>query len=300
MSAAIRLPLFLLPLLAFMLWGTTYKPGMVFSDEPYDTDISSATLPPLPGWAKAPLPDFSTISDTIEKKAAFFSYLYPRIVLVNTRILIQRQYLFDLADKQDFNSDEIDWLEQHASRLRITAPLGSDEMFDQLSLKLDIIPPSLILAQAANESAWGTSRFAVSGNNLFGQWCFSQGCGLVPASRVEGANHEVARFTSPYQSIRSYAQNLNRHPTYRPLRAIRNQTRSNNETLEGIAMAAGLMGYSERGEDYVKEIRSMIRFNNLAYYDRHFNESIVSQSDNEALMTISPEQTLLPGQPDAG
>jgi Bax protein len=160
-----------------------------------------------------------------------------------------------------------------------------------------VIPPSLVLAQAANESAWGTSRFARRGNNLFGQWCFSQGCGLVPRGRVEGASHEVASFSSPYRSVRSYIQNLNRHPTYQLLRDIRLKARNRDDIASGPSLAAGLLGYSERGEDYVEEIRNMIRHNNLDYYDDDF-QAIVQGANSQELLELAAakqEQALLPG-----
>jgi Bax protein len=126
---------------------------------------------------------------------------------------------------------------------------------------VDAVPDHLVLAQAANESAWGTSRFAREGNNLFGQWCFRQGCGLVPASRPDGATYEVARFESVSQSIGSYMHNLNTGRTYQELREIRALARENGHDPDANAMAAGLMSYSERGEDYISELRSMIRHN---------------------------------------
>ena len=132
---------------------------------------------------------------------------------------------------------------------------------------MDIIPPSLVMAQAANESAWGTSRFATQGNNLFGQWCFNQGCGLVPRSRPEGMSHEVEVFDSPYQSIRSYITNLNRHNAYQGLRDRRDALRAQGQFPDGATLAGGLEAYSERGQAYVHEIRAMINSNGLPDYD---------------------------------
>ena len=154
------------------------------------------------------------------------------------------------------------------------------------------------LAQAANESAWGTSRFATKGNNLFGQWCFSKGCGLVPRGRVEGASHEVAKFSSPFRSVRAYIQNLNRHPTYQELRDIRQEDRRGKDPLSGVDMAAGLLGYSERGQEYVDEIRAMIHYNNLTFYDDDFRDVVrgLNPERLQQLATATQESTLLPGQ----
>ena len=220
------------------------------------------------------------------------------MVLANARILIQRQYLMALSEKEELTAEESRWLERQSERLRVDAAPGSDEMFDMLARRLDAIPPSLILAQAANESAWGTSRFARSGNNLFGQWCFSQGCGLVPENRVAGASHEVASFQSPYQSVRSYIQNLNRHPAYQTLRNTREQIRRRGSNVTGHALAQGLISYSERGAEYVEEIRSMIRYNNLAFYDKQYRGKVGDEADAPTLMELSTasEEVLLPGK----
>ncbi len=271
MSVAGRSLLLLVPLLVAALAGLWYTPKPL--DQAALRDIATRGLPPLPKWAAAELPDFAAIRDITEKKAAFFSFLYPRIELANSRILIERAYLESLAGRDKLTSSQVRWLEAQAERLRVDEEPGSPELFARLLKRLDVIPPSLVMAQAANESAWGTSRFATEGNNLFGQWCFSKGCGLVPQSRVEGASHEVARFASPYQSVQAYIQNLNRHQTYQALRDIREKDRNNGEFPDGNALAGGLIGYSERGEDYVKEIRAMIGHNNLGYYDRKFADS---------------------------
>ena len=263
----------------FALAGALYSPPA--SETSGEADISLATLPSLPKWAKAPLPDFTRYTDVNERKSAFFDYLYPRIVLANSRVLMERHYLQSLANKPTLTEAEETWLERQSERLRVSAE--GKARFAALKKKLDIIPPSLVLAQAANESAWGQSRFATRGNNLFGQWCFTQGCGLVPSGRPEGANHEVAKFSSPYFSVRSYIQNLNRHNAYREVRNLRAADRRNNRRISGIRLAGGLMSYSERGEAYIEEIRSMIRFNDLQAYDRAFEELL--QDRSPALLT---------------
>jgi Bax protein len=127
--------------------------------------------------------------------------------------------------------------------------------------RVDTVPLELVLSQAANESAWGTSRFARKANNLFGQWCFSKGCGLVPARRNAGSTHEVAAFKSPQLSVRSYLRNLNTGRVYKDLRNIRAAKRAEGKQATAYEIAAGLSKYSERGQAYVKEIRAMIKYN---------------------------------------
>ncbi|MDK8463809.1 glucosaminidase domain-containing protein [Marinobacter sp. SS13-12] len=300
MSSGIRALLLVFPMVIFGLWGALHTPDPDLDRDRDETDdVALAQLPSLPRWSRADLPDFSSYSDTTEKKAAFFSFLYPRIVLANSRILIERGYLQSLSGKDELCKSELTWLKNQAERLRVDEEPGSADMFRRLENRLDVIPPSLIMAQAANESAWGTSRFARRGNNLFGQWCFSKGCGIVPQSRVEGASHEVADFESPYLSVRSYIQNLNRHPAYQMLRDVRLKARSSGDDASGSSLAAGLLDYSERGEEYVKEIRSMIRYNNLTYYDEKFRSvrdssqqqllKLASASKEEALLTDSQD-----------
>jgi Bax protein len=133
----------------------------------------------------------------------------------------------------------------------------------KLLLHLDQIPTSMVLAQAAIESAWGTSRFVQIGNNFFGQWCFKKGCGMIPAARSEDAKHEVKNFDSPEESIATYFGNINKHAAYKELRELRAQARKEGKPLSGLELVAGLENYSQRGEDYVEELRSVIRSNHF-------------------------------------
>ena len=288
MSAGPRSLLLIVPLTLAALWGVLHTPP---PPEPrgqdLEEDLELASLPALPRWIDEPLPDFRGYADVTEKKAAFFSYLYSRTVLVNSRILLQRQHLLDLKNQDVLTEEDTAWLAAQAERLRVDEEPGSDEMFDKLLRRLDTIPPSLVLAQAANESAWGTSRFARQGNNLFGQWCFSRGCGLVPRSRPEGASHEVARFRSAYHSVRAYVQNLNRHPAYHELRVLRQNAHQKGDYPTGSELAAGLSDYSERGQEYIRELRSMIRYNNLLWYDQRYRDTIISRDNVAGLLELA-------------
>lgn len=212
-------------------------------------------------------PDFSQFEAGPERKQAFFDYFLPIVQERNEEILETRKELAALRAKESLSSSERRSVSRIASEFGIEPFQGSDEEWRLLMRRVDVVPPSLALAQAANESAWGTSRFAVQGNNYFGQWCFSKGCGIVPARRDEGATHEVADFSSPAASVESYIRNLNRHNAYRELRDVRARLRQEEAPITGIALAAGLTKYSERGEEYIDELRSMIRFNKLGQYD---------------------------------
>ncbi len=211
------------------------------------------------------LPDFDAINDTNAKKRAFFNYLRPHVQRENNRLRYLRQQLLELAEKKQKNQrlsvEEYAFLYSLYDEFRMEVAESDPEILRELLKRVDILPASLVLMQAANESAWGTSRFAVEGFNFFGQWCFREGCGLVPLSRGEDQSHEVAKFATPAQSIRSYFYNLNTFHTYEQLRDIRAQLRAERKPIRGEALAAGLGRYSERGDEYIAEISSMIRFN---------------------------------------
>lgn len=221
-----------------------------------------------------PLPDFAAIGDVRSKKQAFFGYLLPMIEAHNERIRGTRAFLMEvretLAEGDDPGRTEQERLAKLAKRYRV--PLEEDTpmdlaFVDQLLRRADVLPPSLVLAQAATESAWGTSRFAKTANNLFGQWCFTKGCGIVPARRIAGATHEVQDFESVYDSVDSYFRNLNSHPAYGGVRERRLAARKAGKGIRGAELARGLIRYSERGEEYVEELRQIIRVNKLDAYD---------------------------------
>jgi Bax protein len=121
----------------------------------------------------------------------------------------------------------------------------------------------LALAQAANESAWGKSRFAREAQNLFGVWTYDESKGIVPKKRAKGARHLVRKYESMEESIAHYITLLNSHPAYEPLRVIRLEQRTQGNYPDGYAMARGLIKYSAKGEQYVAIIRSMINKNKL-------------------------------------
>ncbi len=215
-----------------------------------------------------PLPDFSSYQNVKEKKNAFFSYLLPLIEEANTRVLAERQ----IVEKWYLAPDELTERDRATlQELLIKYRVNTDDEDEQkalLLLRVNTIPPSLVLAQAANESAWGTSRFAQEGNNLFGQWCFREGCGLVPEARGGSSRHEVRAFESPLESVESYMRNLNSHPRYRELRELREQEIEQRGYASGETLTEGLHGYSTRGQEYIDEIRNMIEHNKLNRYDQ--------------------------------
>lgn len=226
-----------------------------------------------------PAPDFTVYEDIEARKEVFFGYFLPLVELRNEEILDLRGELQRLHGQKDsLSARQQRRVEQVAGDYGMeTFDVAAEPDWNTLLRRVDIVPPSLALAQAANESAWGTSRFAREGNNYYGHWCFVAGCGLVPDSRVEGARHEVAAFDSALHSVQRYIRNLNSHEAYTQLRSKREQLREEGDPITGLDLAEGLERYSERGEAYIEELQSMIRFNNLDELD----EVVMRQEQSE-------------------
>lgn len=212
------------------------------------------------------LPDFAGIGEVDSRKQAFFDYLAPMVEAENARVMEQREQLLELADRIE-DGQAPSWLERRwlnglAAEYEVEW-LGAEpeKSLAQLKSRVDRVPVALALVQAAAESGWGRSRFAVEGNNLFGQWCYTPGCGMVPGQRSEGAAHEVAAFPSVRESVRRYINNLNTHRAYAPLREMRARLRENGQPLKALQLADGLIRYSERREEYVEETKAVIRAN---------------------------------------
>lgn len=218
---------------------------------------------PLP--SKDVIPAFSAMTNVVEKKKAFFNFIRPGVINANRNVALDRQYLLDLLSKFTDVSVASERYLSIAKQYNITLTEFNRLTINQLLLRVDTIPQSLIMVQAANESGWGTSRFARLGLNFFGQWCFTKGCGIVPSSRNADAKHEVQAFKTVDESIASYINNLNTHPAYRHLRDVRAQLRKHNEVVTSEKLAQGLTLYSERGEDYILELLQMLQ-HNKAYF----------------------------------
>jgi len=212
------------------------------------------------------LPDFSAYSDVKEKKKAFFDFLRPIVEQENSKVARERDRMLALYARigkgEAISASEIEWLNQLAEKYRVEMT-GPDDNQAQTLLKrrVDTVPFRLALAQAANESSWGTSRFARQGLNFFGQWCFTQGCGMVPVQRSKGMTHEVATYASVNDSVAAYIRSINRVHMYTPLRTLRRSIKKRGDRPTAVELAQELTGYSERGEAYVSEIQSMIRVN---------------------------------------
>lgn len=238
-----------------------------FKENGYHWDTLDQGVPP---FILKKLPeDFTHIEEVREKKRLFFLSLLPMILILNEEILQERESLLtiyqSLGKGNPISKKQKNFLQTLSQKYKVKGDLlTSDETRDSLLKRVDILPPSLVLAQAAIESGYGTSRFAQLGNNLFGEWTFTPGTGLVPQERPEGATYEVRRFDSVFDSLQSYMTNINTHWAYRKLREKRAQLRKGGISPQGIDLVPGLERYSERGEDYIEDVKTMIRLNRLS------------------------------------
>jgi len=207
-----------------------------------------------------------------DHKQAFLDKLLPVISKANQQILAQRNWLLDIHAKltngKEISDSDAAQLNKLAKAYRVDGnPVSQSSARSKLIIKVDIIPASMALAQAANESAWGKSRFAREANNLFGIWTYDESQGLIPKNRAEGKKHFVRKFDSIDDSVTYYMLMLNSHPAYANLRDIRQQLRLDNEIISGEKLAAGLLKYSAKGETYISLIRQLISQNDWATFD---------------------------------
>ena len=211
------------------------------------------------------VPDFSAISDVAEKKRAFFNFLRPIVQQQNAIIATEREFIIDMLAVLDngntLSESQLAQLNQLFDKYQYAARSVDTKSLNSLLKRVDIIPESMVLIQAANESGWGSSRFAREGFNFFGEWCFSNGCGIVPSSRGSGKIHEVEIFPSVDASVSSYMRNLNSNTAYALFRSIRADLRAQEAELSADQLIYGLVNYSERQEAYIDELLDMLRHN---------------------------------------
>jgi Bax protein len=233
----------------------------------YDLDRVRSGEAAVPRLFLASLPgDIRNIRETRVRKSLFFKTVLPLVLQANEEILRDRRRLWTLHFQASLGNkpgpvDRL-WLIVLAERYG----------FKQVSIaallkRVDIIPPSLALAQAAEESGWGTSRFVREGNAVFGQWTFSGTGGLVPTNRDDGKTHRIRTFNSLLDSVRAYIHNLNTHAAYKKLRRLRSGLRLKGAPVEGLLLVDNIESYSQRGQKYVESIRTLIETNNLHRLD---------------------------------
>jgi len=217
-------------------------------------------------------PDFIKIKDRAIRKTAFINYMVSKARPVLHRIEKERTVLLSLylryRSGDSLTSKEQRWVLELA-KIRDLNKFDSDSEESWISLlkRTDIVPISMLVAQGALESAWGTSRFAREGNNYFGVWCLKPGCGMVPKQRDESATHEVESYPNLKEAIEKYIHILNTRPAFKELRNLRHQQRLNLLTPSGTTLLKGLGLYAKNGAEYMELIKKIIRQNNLGQYD---------------------------------
>ncbi|MDX1453951.1 MAG: glucosaminidase domain-containing protein [Gammaproteobacteria bacterium] len=221
---------------------------------------------PLPPISVQALPEDMDALPVAEKKAVFFRILAPLVAAENARIRADRRRLTELLAARragPANSKVERELLVMSERYGMDGRNFTPDMEDELLLRVDIIPPGLALAQAANESGWGTSRFAREANNLFGMWTWDPDKGLEPSERSEDASHYVRIFENLRASVANYMYTLNTGSAYRGFRELRASQRAQGKQPDPLTLAPELDSYSQRGEAYVEELAAMLRQNDL-------------------------------------
>ena len=264
-------------LLVFAGWITSET--MVEEPEVAELTISEALSTPSPS-PQTVFPDLSLAETVGERKRMFLDFIQDYVDEQNHLITLDRLRLIamdeTLRNGGALTASSRDWLLDIAVRYEVAeTDYGTRQAWlDELLFRVDIVPASLALAQAANESAWGTSRFAREGNNVFGQWCFDPGCGIVPAQRRSGATHEVRSFTTLHDAMEAYFLNINTHPSYQFFRELRQTMKLQQRELDSLVLAFGLNRYSQRGRNYVDELQTIIVQNDLTARDGDYAATI--------------------------
>ena len=206
--------------------------------------------------------EMKMIESTEKRKNLFIQIILPLIIEENNRIKLNRKKLFSILNKNHNSNAEKKWLNEKFKQYGV---LNKD--LSTLKVRMDEVPVSLAIAQAAKETGWGTSRFALEGNALFCQWTWS-GEGIKPADADHNATHKVMKFKILKSSIRAYQRNLNTHSGYKEFRMARAALRDNRRNLDGLILATYLNKYAETGTEYVKIIKQIIKQNNLTDFDK--------------------------------
>ena len=234
----------------------------LFSDLGYDLKGVRAGQKVKPIYLTKLPKDLKTLGDTKKKRELFIKILLPLILAENEKINEDRKKLFKILSK-DFNTvGERVWLKRRFKEYKI-----EDKDLAELKERMDIVPVSIALAQAANESGWGTSRFALEGNALFGQWTWSKK-GIMPKNKDPNQTHKVLQFQILRASVRAYKNNLNTHNAYKEFREKRAQLRQEGSTIVGLELTKYLKAYAAIGEKYVVLLNDIISNNSLTDFDK--------------------------------
>jgi len=206
--------------------------------------------------------DLNALGNTKKKRELFIKIVLPLILHENNKITEDRKKLFKILGKNFNTAGERVWLKRRFKEYKI-----DDGDLSKLKMRMDIIPVSLALAQAANESGWGTSRFALEGNALFGQWTWSKK-GITPKNKDPNKSHKVLQFQVLKASVRAYKNNLNTHNAYKEFREARAKLRQEDKKIIGLELSKYIKNYASIGEKYVEIIDDIIERNSLTDFDK--------------------------------
>tara|TARA_B100000787_G_scaffold53361_1_gene38658 strand:- start:321 stop:1370 length:1050 start_codon:yes stop_codon:yes gene_type:complete len=205
--------------------------------------------------------EIKNIENTKKRKDLFIQIILPLIIKENNNIKLDRRKLFSILNKSKNSKIEKNWIDLKFKQYGV-----ANKDLSTLKIRMDEIPVSMAIAQAAKETGWGTSRFAQEGNALFGQWTWL-GEGIKPASADGDSTHKVMRFKILQASVKAYQRNLNTHSSYKEFRSARAELRDEEKKLDSIALSEHLNSYAETGKEYVKILQQIIRQNKLTDFD---------------------------------
>ncbi len=214
-----------------------------------------------------------------KQKEYFFNFFKDKIETENERILEDRAFIKALNNRKDLDENSTEYLK--LQKLQEKYKVADIYDYSKFLGRVDIVSPSLALAQAAIESGWGKSRFFKEANNIFGQWTYNPKIGIVPLKRAKGKKHLIRIFPSLQDSIVAYMQNLNRTNAYKEFRKKRKQLREKGAVIDGLTLASTMTKYSGIGHNYVKMLESIIKKNNLVKLDKRLYEKIKNESMKE-------------------
>jgi len=234
----------------------------LFEDLQYDLKSVRAGEKVKPIYLTKLPKDIKSLGNTREKRELFIKILLPLILKENNKITEDRKRLFKILNKNFNSPGERVWLKRRFKEYKI-----EDKDLSKLKMRMDIIPVSIALAQAANESGWGTSRFALEGNALFGQWTWSKK-GISPKNKDKNKSHKVLQFQVLKASVRAYKNNLNTHNAYKEFREARAKIRENSNVINGLKLTKYLKAYASIGEKYVAILDEIIERNSLTDFDK--------------------------------
>ena len=234
----------------------------LFEDLNYDLKAVRAGQKVKPIYLTKLPKDLNTLGNTKTKRELFIKIVLPLILYENEKIIDDKKRLFKILGKSFNSPGEKVWLNRRFKEYKI-----KDKDLAELKMRMDIIPVSIALAQAANESGWGTSRFALEGNALFGQWTWSKK-GISPKNKDPDQSHKILQFQILKASVRAYKNNLNTHNAYQEFREARAKLRQSETQITGLALTKYLKNYAAIGEKYTEIIEGIIDYNSLTDFDK--------------------------------